>query len=329
MMISIIRIVDMIERRFKWTSSQKTALENLISGMSKEHPEQHAQIIAASDFLFAKYRKSDSLTDDEIRLLDSASNNWYIDPENGGVVTDHMYSDDWGLSSRTWNKEGAKEKKQRENDAKIARDIKFSFISSISIRSCKVSKFWSNFPKKCRRFDGSHNNLKSLKGGPVKVLDNYDCSYNELKSLEGAPIKVESMSCNKNSITSLSGLRVKKMESLKCSHNQLTDLVGCPEITDWLDVSFNQLISVKGAPINLNLRQLNFKGNLVSEKTLKMVFNSMKKERGDYETGLSKVWKKIPVDDRLHMFQDNPELSDGEIKRYSNLRRYNNLKDLI
>ena len=319
----------MNEKKFKWTTSHKNALENLIHGMSKEHPEQYHQIISASNFLFEQYRKGNKLSEDEIKLLDVASHNWYIDQENGNVVIDHMYSDDWCLNSRSWTKEKSKDKKRREENAKIVQGIVFSYVGSVSIRSSKVSKFWPNFPKKCGRFDGSHNKLKTLKGGPIAVKETYDCSYNELKDLEGAPIKVKSISCNKNSITSLTGLRVKNLESLKCQHNELTDLVGCPEITEYLDASFNQLTSVKGAPINLTLRQLSFRGNVVSEKTLKIAFNSMKKEKGDYGKGLSKIWKKIPIEDQIHMFEDNPYLSEEEIKKLSNLKRYNNLKNLI
>lgn len=313
---------------FKWTSSNKSSLQNLISGMERRHPEEYSAIQAISEKLFNAYRTSDRITEEQAQLLDRMKNDWHIDPENGGVVINYLYADDIGLLKKGWGDESRGERKKRRDYFEKVKEIEFSYVYSLSVRSCKFKKFWKNFPKRCNSFSCYGNGLTSLKGGPTDVKD-YECSFNKLTSLSGIPKNVEHLSCSNNSVSTLSTLRVKKLKKLDCRNNDLTDLVGCPEVTEGLNVSKNKLTSVKGAPLNLTLRELDFSKNVVSEKTLKLAFNAMKKAKGDYELGLSKIWKNIPVEDKLHMYQDNPYLSEDDVKKYASLKKYSNIKNLI
>ncbi len=71
-------------------------------------------------------------------------------------------------------------------------------------------------------------NLRTLRGSPQVVSDDFDCSSNRLVSLEYAPRQV--------------------MGAFRCSNNQLTSLTGCPSINDELDCSSNQLTDLSTAP---------------------------------------------------------------------------------
>lgn len=315
---------------FKWSSQDHSRLLDIISGMSASHPEEFLQIETAALKVLKLYRTSENITEEQSKMLDDIGRDWYIDQKTGGVVVNYMYAEDWGLTKSGWGEEKPKAVRKRLAKFEKLKEIKFSYVSNLSIRRCspKLNTLWYGFPQKCRSFDCSGNNIRSLQYGPKEALD-YDCSHNELTSLSEVPSNVEVLACVSNKITTLSTIRSKNLLKLKCQHNELTNLIGCPPVKNWLDVSNNKLVSVEGAPMNLTLRDIDFSGNLVSEKTLKLAFNAMKKAKGDYAKGLSKIWKNIPPDDQIHMYQDNSYLTEEDVRRYTNLKKYSEIKTFI
>lgn len=178
-------------------------------------------------------------------------------------------------------------------------------------------------PENVRRFDCSGNNIRSLKNGP-KFVDYYDCSKNQITSLKSMEIEeLREFDCSSNKLKSLHGMP-KKVGFLRCQKNKLTSLEGCGEVSRELDLRWNQIVSLKGCPVNLSLRNINFKNNPVSEPTLKMVYREMRKNGGNYESALDKVWKSIPLEDKCLMYKGNPSLTEREAKGYELSSRINN-----
>ena len=152
----------------------------------------------------------------------------------------------------------------------------------------------------------------------------YDCSKNRITSLKYMGVhEAHTLDCSENKIKSLIGMP-KKVSILRCHKNKLRSLEGCGEVERELNVSSNLLVSLKGCPINLSLRDINFKNNPVTEGTLKMVYREMRKNGGDYESALNKVWKSIPLKDQYLMYKDNPGLGERERKGYELANRVQN-----
>ena len=120
-----------------------------------------------------------------------------------------------------------------------------------------------------------------------------------------------------------------EVEHLDCSNNLLTSFEGCTNVKRTLKCANNKLVSMRGAPCNLSLRDLNLKGNPVSEKTLKTVYKTMKDCKGDYDTALTKIWHRIPQSDQILMYRDNPNLTEKEIRAYEALSKYSKIKYML
>ena len=79
-------------------------------------------------------------------------------------------------------------------------------------------------------FNCSFNQLKSLKGSPLKVWGDFNCSFNDLISLEGSPQEVGgSFNCTENNLRSLKGAPKIINEDFDCSGNELTSLKEAPK----------------------------------------------------------------------------------------------------
>ena len=319
----------MEEKPFKWTNYSVKTLESLIKGMEEHHPEDYKKIKEISDRLLLYYRGDNILTEKQKNTLDSLTKDWYISPENGGVNMGYMYASDWGLAIKNyWEDDTESARKKRLKLFEDLKKIKFNEVYSLSLRSCGLEEFWPNMPKRTSRFDCSYNKIESLVGGP-EYASEYDFCGNNIKSFDGLPDNVKELDCSHNPIEDFSTLKVKELLRFRCRDTHIKNLIGCPKVTTFLDVSGCKLTSVEGAPLNLTLREVNFGENVVGEKTLKLAFNSMKKAKGDYGKGLSKIWKKIPIEDQIQMYKDNPSLTNDEVKKYYNLKKYFDIKTFI
>ena len=117
------------------------------------------------------------------------------------------------------------------------------------------------------------NSLTSLYGAPQEVGGNFYCLNNSLTSLVGAPQEVRSFRCDCNKLTSLVGAPQKVGGSFDCSYNKLTSLEGAPqEVGGYFDCSDNP----------------------ISEKTLKLVWETMQEKKIDYWFALSLLKSQIP-----------------------------------
>jgi len=154
------------------------------------------------------------------------------------------------------------------------------------------------------------NNLTSLEGAPQKVGWYFDCSHNSLTSLEGAPQNVgRDFRCYNNKLTSLEGAPQKVGWSFYCPYNRLTSLEGAPQDVGGSFYCYNNsLTSLVGAPQEVG-GSFDFYGNPISEKTLKLVWETMRDNKIDYWFALSILksqiesedWKKMSIglDERL------------------------------
>jgi hypothetical protein len=317
-----------------WNSIQHKDLLNLITTIKKTDPEEFRAIYDAAHKLLDKYTNPEVLSQEIKDVLNGFSNPWRFDHDNNHVIVDGSISgkdlalaEDYG-----WNTEENKsQKKKREERAKIVQSIKIGSCSSLYMRYVKLEEFYPNIPQRIEyNFDCSNNKLKSLKNGPKYARD-YNCANNKLTSLKHISKNVEGdLTCYKNEITTLKGSEITTVvRRLDCSNNKLKNLIGCPQIASSLNVSGNRLVSMRGAPLNLTLRDITLKNNVVSEKSLKLAFNGMKAAGGDYSKGLLKIWKKIPVEDQIHMYMDLPDVTEADIRKYEGVKKYLSLKDLI
>ncbi len=126
-----------------------------------------------------------------------------------------------------------------------------------------------------------HEGLKDFKGVRFGVVTRYFyCGHNYLTSLEGAPQEVGG--------------------DFHCSYNKLTSLVGAPQKVGrgfgcyGFDCSNNQLTSLEGAPFS---QSFYCSHNGISEKTLKLVWETMQEKKIDYWTALVILKSEISASD--------------------------------
>ena len=55
----------------------------------------------------------------------------------------------------------------------------------------------------------------------------------------------------------------------------------------------------------------------------------MKAAGGDYSKGLLKIWKKIPLEDQIHMYNDLPTVTEEDVRKYEAFRNFMSIKDVI
>jgi len=152
-----------------------------------------------------------------------------------------------------------------------------------------------------RYFYCGHNYLTSLEGAPQEVGGDFHCSYNKLTSLEGAPKKVVGgFDCSNSQLISLEGAPQEVGGDFDCSYNKLTSLVGAPQKVGrgfgcyGFDCSNNQLTSLEGAPFS---QSFYCSHNGISEKTLKLVWETMQEKKIDYWTALVILKSEISASD--------------------------------
>ena len=140
-----------------------------------------------------------------------------------------------------------------------------------------------------------NNSLTSLVGAPQNVGRDFACSNNSLTSLEGAPQNVgRDFDCSHNSLTSLEGAPQEVGGHFNCFHNKLTSLVGAPqEVGGNFSCDNNSLTSLEGAPQEVG-GDFDCWDNSISEKTLKLVWETMQEKKIDYWTALSILKSQIP-----------------------------------
>ena len=194
-------------------------------------------------------------------------------------------------------------------------------------------------------FDCSDNNLTSLEGAPQVVGGSFDCSWNNLTSLEGAPQEIGwSFYCHNNKLTSLEGAPQVVGENFRCYDNSLTSLEGAPQVVgNNFYCHDNKLTSLEGAPRKVggyfhchsnNLTSLvgapqvvggdfDCSYNPISQKTLKLVWETMQEKKVDYLGALcilkgqidSGEWNKM-----IRGYEDS--ITSEAIKTYSIVSRY-------
>lgn len=317
-----------------WNSTQHKDLLNLITTIKKTDPEEFRVIYDAAHKLLDKYTNPEVLSQEIKDVLNGFSNPWIFDHVKNSIIIDGSISaKDLSLEEdHGWKtKENKSQKKKRLERLAIVQSIRIDTCSSVYMRYSNLKSLWSNVPRKVEyNFDCSYNELTSLKNGPEYARD-YSCSNNKLTSLKYIAKNIEGdLICHYNELTTLEGSGITTVvRKLDCRRNKLRDLVGCPKISIWLNASDNELVSMRGAPLNLTLRDIDVRGNVVSAKSLKLAFNGMKAAGGDYSKGLLKIWKKIPVEDQIHMYMDLPDVTEADIRKYEGVKKYLSLKDLI
>ena len=320
-------------KNFIWNSHKHEALMSSISGMHESDPEEFKIISEAASEILKKYTNCDFLDDEAKEALSKLRSGWHSDTKNESIIVDgSLDSSDFRMDEPySWQKKETRaEKAKRIKSAEAMQRIKFKSCSSLYIRRCNLVKLWENLPRNVTYFDCSGNSLKSLKDGPQKVKS-YICSSNKLKSLKyiAKEIKQE-INCSNNEITTLTDIKISTaIEVLKCHSNKLESLEGCPPINGKLNVSYNKLVSMKGAPLNLTLRDIDLRGNVVSDKSLKLAFNAMKAAKGDYSAGLLKIWNKIPPEDQMHMYPYLPDVTNDISARYEALKKYYSMEFML
>lgn len=321
------------KRSFIWNAPKHETLMHSIMGMYESDPEEFKIISEAAEALLKKYTNCDFLDEEAKEALHGLRAGWHSDTKNESIIVDgSLDSSDFHLNAPySWQKkENREEKSKRKKMAKAMTRIKFKSCSSLYIRRCELSQLWENLPRSVHYFDCSGNSLKSLKNGPQKVKS-YICSSNKLKSLKHIAKEItQEIDCSNNEITTLTDFNISTpIEVLKCHTNKLKSLEGCPPVNEKLNVSYNKLVSMKGAPMNLTLRDIDLRGNVVSDKSLKLAFNAMKAAKGDYSAGLLKIWNKIPMEDQMHMYLDLPNVTSEDVRKYEAYRNYLSIKDVL
>lgn len=160
------------------------------------------------------------------------------------------------------------------------------------------------------------NNLTSLVGAPKEVGGDFYCSGNKLTNLVGAPQKLNpqmywseksnswaeliigSFYCSNNMLTSLEGAP-PEVRYFDCDNNPLTSLVGAPQqINGYLSCKCTKLTSLEGAPMIVFYKtKSTFWKNPISEDTLELVWDTMRKNQIDYRTALISLKGEIPARD--------------------------------
>ncbi len=103
-------------------------------------------------------------------------------------------------------------------------------------------------------FSCRENFLVSLRGGPKQVGNLYDCSKNKLLSLRGSPKIVHDFRCDANFLIDLKYAPKEVTGRFDCSNNKLTSFEGVPKVP-YLDISYNPITSLEG--IYSNVKQCN------------------------------------------------------------------------
>jgi len=153
-------------------------------------------------------------------------------------------------------------------------------------------------------FDFSDKNLTDFKGVKFGVVTgSFFCDNNKLTSLEGAPQEVRGcFFCDYNKLTSLKGSPQKVGMSFSCSNNKLTSLVGAPqEVGESFGCSVNP----------------------ISEKTLKLVWETMREKKVEYWGALCMLHSQIESEDWKKMSKGlEDKITPDAIKTYSIISRY-------
>ena len=113
------------------------------------------------------------------------------------------------------------------------------------------------------------------KTGLVDIEGTFNCCHEELTDFKGVRFGVVKgyFDCSNNKLTSLEGSPQWVGVSFNCNNNSLTSLVGAPqEVGGYFDCSDNP----------------------ISEKTLKLVWETIQKNKIDYWTALSALKSQIP-----------------------------------
>ena len=144
-----------------------------------------------------------------------------------------------------------------------------------------------------------YEKLTDFKGVKFGVVTgSFYCHGNSLTSLEGAPQEVGGhFLCYNNRLTSLVGAPQKVEGSFDCHYNSLESLEGAPqEVGGGFCCSNNSLTSLEGAPQKVGV-DFYCSHNEISEKTLKLVWETIQKNKIDYWTALCILKSEIPKSD--------------------------------
>jgi hypothetical protein len=306
-----------------WCVSYQKSLLSSLEPISVSNRDEYLTILSASEKLMAEYRNSDSLTEEQKEFLDEITDHWYVDKKTDSV----NFGNDLSISRNKWG-EGHK----YPDEFKWIRSIKIGEIRGyLSIGYNKLEKLESWIPKKVQSFSCCNNNLESLKNGPREVEYHYTCNKNQLKNLDGISRSAVRVDCYDNQITDMSALPAN-VESIHVYNNLLTSFETFPKLDNIkvIDCRKNKLISMKGAPLGLNLRNFELKGNPIGEKTLKMIYSAMrKKPKVEYEDILNSLWDKLTQAERLIMYKTNTRLSDKIVRGYEALVNYDKISGMI
>ncbi len=141
-------------------------------------------------------------------------------------------------------------------------------------------------------------NLKSIPVQFGSVSGFFDCYDNKLNSLKGCAHSVNGyFNCSENMLTSLEFCPSTVSEDFYCSNNLLTSLEFCPsELNGDLDCHSNKITSVEFLPTFIN-GEFDCRFNVLSEKTIQLIFKSISEENLSIEMSIAKNFYKISKKD--------------------------------
>ena len=311
-----------------WCLSYHKSLLRSIEPISVTNRKEYEEIISSAEKLLEEYRNCDFLSKDQTKFLDTISDYWYIDKKKKTV--------NFGGDSVSFSRRDPRYLEPRErrycDELKWIKDIKIGQISgTLYVSYNGLEKLESWIPKKVSSFSCTTNKLESLQNGPDEVEGFYDCSKNELIDLDGIASSFKILYCNNNKIKDMSAIPTS-VEVIEGKKNLMESFETLPKLDNIkkIDLSYNRLTSMKGAPLGINLRDLNLKNNPVSEKTLKQIYSEMrKKPKKEYEDILNDLWKSFSQYEHLLMYKHNTRLSDKAFRGYDALARYNEISSMI
>jgi hypothetical protein len=181
-----------------------------------------------------------------------------------------------------------------------------------------------------------NSNLKSLSGCPEETAD-FDASSCDLQSLDGSPKIVNGyFNVSENKLTSLEGSPEEVIGLYNCSGNEIKDVVGISKFIDGtIDLEDNPIESLKG----FNYEDPKFQlartiwmtdQDDMPKEFLKGIAKTCYAYKISWEQGIIKEWDKMTDGEKVRIYKQVKDLlSEEDLKYYSAMERYLNMKNLL
>jgi hypothetical protein len=183
----------------------------------------------------------------------------------------------------------------------------------------------------------SNSNLKSLKGCPEETGD-FDASECGLETLDGSPRIVNGyFNVSENKLTNLEGSPEEVTGTYNCSSNQIKDVTGISKsiLGHVVDLEDNPIESLKGFDyenpnfvLTRTIWLTDFDNG--SADFLKRIARTCYVHNIPWEQGIVKEWDKMNDEERVRIYKQAKDfISEEDLKYYSAMERYLNMKNLL